>query len=121
MTERVCFTCKRLGEIVHTDQLDRGYCARCHVPRDIVYAQAFMALTQPFEVGDRVECRTAGVIFDGTGVIEEISTDLKDGGTWVYPAYRIKFDTKAYDSVPDVQLYTEICLTKVDEKVTASE
>jgi hypothetical protein len=110
----VCFTCKHLREIVHTDDLERGFCAQCYKPSwDVLFANSFMALTVPFAVGDRVQCRTAGVIYDGIGVVEEVSTELKDGGTWVYPAFRVRFDEKAYPSVPDVQLYTEACLTKV--------
>lgn len=80
-----------------------------------------MAMTIPFRVGDRVECRIGGIVYDGIGVIEEISTDLKDGGTWVHPAFLVRFEEKAYDSVPDTQFYTEVCLTKVEEKVAAGE
>ena len=116
---KVCFTCKQLQDIVHTDELDRCYCGRCYAPpADQLWAYSFMALTVPFDIGDRVECRTGGVIYDGVGVIERISTDLKDGGTWVYPAFLVRFEEKAYDTVPDEQLYTEICLHKVDEKVS---
>lgn len=116
-----CFSCKHLREIVYTDDLERGYCLECYAPRDLLFAMNFMAATVPFRIGDRVECRTAGEIYDGVGRITEISTDPKDGGTWVYPAFRVTFDEKAYPSVPDVQLYTEVCLTKVDEKVSAGE
>ena len=118
---KVCFTCKHLRDIIYTDELERGYCDQCYVPRDLIYAMAFMALTTPFQVGDRVECRTGGELYDGVGVVEDISTDLKDGGTWVHPAFRVRFTEKAYDTVPDLQWYTEVCLTKVDEKVAAGE
>jgi hypothetical protein len=117
---KVCFSCKKFRDIVRTDELDRGYCSQCYVPHDLLWAYNFMALTTPFAVGDRVECRTGGEIYDGIGVVEEVSTDLKDGGTWVYPAFRVRFEEKAYDTVPDIQLYTESCLTKVS-KVNAHE
>ena len=44
-------------------------------------ALLFIAATTPFKVGDVVECRTAGEIYDGIGVVEEISTDLEQ---WCY-------------------------------------
>lgn len=118
---KVCYSCKHLRDIVHTDELERGYCSHCYVPRDQLWAYNFMALTVPFKEGDRVECRTGGLLYDGIGVVEEVSTSLANGGTWVHPAFRVRFDTKAYDTVPDEQWYTEGCLTKVDEKVTAGE
>ena len=118
---KACFTCKHLREIVYTDQLDRGFCGQCYLPRDLMYAMNFMALTVPFHVGDRVECRTGGQLYDGIGIVEDVSTSLADGGTWVHPAFRVRFTEKAYDSVPDLQWYTESCLTKVDEKVSADD
>lgn len=118
---KVCHSCKHLRDIIHTDELDRGYCSRCYVPRDQLWAYNFMALTVPFDVGDRVECRTGGIIFDGVGTVEEVSTDLNNGGTWVHPAFRVSFEEKAYDSVPDERFYTESCLKKVSEKVTTGE
>ncbi len=119
--EKVCFACKHLRPIVHTDELDRLFCGDCYVPRDLIYANAFMTVTIPFHKGDRVSCRTGGVLYDGIGVVEEISTDLKDGGTWVHPAFRVRFEKKAYDTVPDELWYTESCLEKVSEEVNAGE
>jgi hypothetical protein len=119
--KKVCYSCKRLKGIVHTDELDRGYCDKCFVPRDLIYAMNFMALTVPFKVGDRVECRTGGQLYDGIGVVEEVSTDLKNGGTWVHPSFLVRFEEKAYETVPETLWYTESCLTKVSEKVSADE
>ena len=118
---KVCYSCKHLRDIVHTDELDRGYCSLCYVPRDLLYAINFMMLTIPFHIGDRVECRTGGQLYDGIGMVEDISTDLANGGTWVHPAFLVRFDEKAYDTVPDTLWYTESCLKRADEKVTASE
>lgn len=118
---KVCYSCKHLREIIHTDELERGFCSQCYVNRDLLYAFNFMMLTIPFQIGDRVECRTGGQLYDGDGVVEDISTDLKDGGTWVHPAFLVRFTRKEYDTVPDTLWYTESCLKKVDEKVSAGE
>lgn len=118
---KVCYSCKHLRDIIHTDELERGYCSQCYAPRDLLYAFNFMMLTIPFQVGDRVECRTGGQLYDGIGTVEEISADLENGGTWVHPAFRVRFEEKAYDTVPDLQWYTESCLKKVDEKVSVDD
>lgn len=118
---KACFACKHLREIVHTDELERSFCSQCYIPRDVLFAMNFMAATVPFKIGDRVECRTAGMIYDGVGTVVEISTEPKDGGTWVYPSFLVEFEDKVRKDLPDRQLYTEIGLTKVDKKVKAND
>ncbi len=65
----------------------------------------------PLGVGDRVECRTIGEIYDGKGFIIKVSTDLHDGGTEVHPAYLVRLDDDRE------LLYTSICLTRIHERV----
>ena len=57
-----------------------------------VLSVAFLAATVPFEVGDHVECRTAGERYEGTGEIVKVSMDLKDGGTPVIPIFHVVYD-----------------------------
>jgi hypothetical protein len=73
----------------------------------------FIEATCPFAVGDRVECRTAGVLFDGVGTIDEISTELKNFGTPVYPSFHVVLEEKAYPEAPDELWYQEPQLKKV--------
>jgi len=75
--------------------------------------------TIPFSVGDFVECKTGGVLYDGDGVVEEVSFDLRNGGTPVNPAFRVKFTEKAYSQVPDELWFTEVCLKRKKENVSA--
>lgn len=72
----------------------------------------FLLATVPFEVGDRVEARTAAEIFDGVGTVEEVSMSLEHGGTPVYPTFRVVIDEPAYDQAPAEAWYTEVCLSK---------
>ncbi len=118
---KVCYSCKHPRDIIYTDELERGFCSQCYVPRDLMWAVNFMAMTIPYRVGDRVACRTGGQIYDGIGVVEEISTDLKHGGTWVHPMYRVRLTEKAYDSVPDEVWYTEVCMARAEDTVAAGE
>ena len=109
-----CSGCKTIAEIIYTEtETDRSFCKKCTValpPSSEELALIFLALTVPFKVGDRVEARTAGQIFDGVGTVEEISTELKNGGTRVFPSFRVKLETKEHDQAPDEAWYTECCL-----------
>jgi len=120
--EALCYTCKTIRDIVHTDHNGLDYCAGCvsaaemfAVPR----AMAFLAATVPYQKGDRVECRTGGEIFDGIGTVQDVSFELKHGGTPVYPSFRVILDEKAYAEAPDECWYTEVCMTKVKDEAVA--
>lgn len=75
----------------------------------------FLAASTPFSVGDVVECRTVGVLYDGIGIVRSISFNPKDFGSPVYPSFRVELTEKSDELVPDVVTYTEMCLTKVDD------
>lgn len=94
-------------------------CAATLPPTAEQWMLAYLMLTIPFEVGDRVEARTAGELFDGVGTVTEVSMSLEHGGTPVYPTFRVVIDSPAYDQAPAEQFYTEMCLTKVSEESRA--
>lgn len=73
----------------------------------------------PFDFGDRVEARTAGTVLDGTGMIDSIDITFQHGGTPVYPMFHVRIEDKAYDEAPDDGWYTEVCLRRVEQKVSA--
>lgn len=110
----VCHGCKQLKELVYTDELDREYCKRCNadlpVPSEVLGLEYLMA-SVPYEEGDRVECRTAGVIFDGIGIVQDISFEIaRGGGTPIFPSFLVKIDEPATESSPEQGWYHEICL-----------
>jgi len=118
---KMCYSCKALKEIVYTDSNEVDYCRECvgAIPTpSVVRAMDFLMATIPYAAGDRVECRTGGEIFDGIGVVDGVSFDLKDGGTPVYPAFHVVLDDKAYPEAPDECWYTEVCLRPA-EKVSS--
>lgn len=113
----LCWNCKDYVEIAYTEAGTlRSFCKPCALqlpPTSEELALIFLEVTCPFKVGDKVEARTAGEVFDGVGVVQEISTELRNGGTRVYPSFRVKLETKEHDLAPDEAFYTEICLRKV--------
>ncbi len=116
MTKRLCFGCRELAEIAYVDPVDRGMCANCVAEQPIgsvVRAMQFLSLTIPFKVGDRVEARTAGEIYDGIGTVTEVHFDLEHGGTPIYPSFRVVIDEPADELAPEQGLYTECCLTLI--------
>lgn len=123
MITGVCRGCKFLAEIVYTNDLGLGYCARCardFAPPPEVSALDFLISNPPFHPGDRVECRTGGEIYDGVGIVAEMSFDFEHGGTLIYPAFRVTIDEPANEHSPAEGWYTEICLTLVKQKVNES-
>lgn len=93
------------------DVTQRGYCTVCassEMTSSLTVHLQFISDTIPLEVGERVECRTVGQYYDGTGVIVEMSTDLAQGGTPVHPAYRVKLDGDTGETL----WYTPCCLTR---------
>lgn len=113
----LCWGCKAVAPIVYTDELDRGFCEACYVaqpvPREALLA-AWVAANPPFDVGDKVECRTGAQVYDGIGVVAEVSTDPKDLATPIVPMFRVVIEEKSYPEVPDEVWYSGICLSKVD-------
>jgi len=113
----LCETCRELKEVAWTDTLGRDYCAECFQALPVPTATRlldFLMRTVPFQVGDKVECRTAGVLFDGIGTIDEVSIEPVNFGTPVYPSFHVVIETKAYPEAPDQLWYLEAQLKKVD-------
>ncbi|QDH91721.1 hypothetical protein SEA_PHRAPPUCCINO_45 [Mycobacterium phage Phrappuccino] len=118
MTVRLCFSCKELREIVYVDPVYRGHCSACVTGPtsqvgSVVRAMQFLSATVPFQVGDRVEARTGGELYDGVGTVTEVSFDLEHGGTPVYPTFHVVIDEPADEHAPADGWYTEVCLAKL--------
>lgn len=113
----LCDNCKEIRSIAYTDPVGREYCPGCFAllpvatPARIV---EYLVRTIPFQVGDKVECRTAGVLYDGIGVIDEISVEPEKFGTPVFPSFHVAIEDKAYPDAPDSRWYCEQQLKKVD-------
>lgn len=115
---QLCHGCKNIKAIAFTDQFSQlNYCADCHrsLPlSNTEMARLFLLSTIPYSIGDVVECRTAGVIYDGIGRIDDISMTLERGcGTPVYPSFHVTMDKKAKRNSPKAGYYHEACLTLV--------
>ena len=119
MATACCYSCKRVRELVYADAHGLHYCEQCvaDLPMSSVSrAMRFLTATIPYRPGDRVECRTAGVILDGVGEVDGISFDLEEGGgTPVTPVFHVTIDAPAYPDAPREAYYPEICLKKVSE------
>lgn len=117
-TTGLCESCRELKPIAWTDVVDRQYCADClsslPVPSPSRLLE-FLMITIPYRVGDQVRCYTAGALYDGIGVIDEVSFDLEKFGTPVHPSFHVTITEKAYDEAPDELWYTERCLKSVDD------
>lgn len=89
----------------------KEFCLTCSLsPKtssDLVYLQ-LLDSALPFIVGDKVECYQAGdpERYVGVGTIKEISEDWRDGGTPLYPIFRVEMD----DS--EERWFTAICLKR---------
>lgn len=115
---KLCASCKQMREPAATYD-DMNYCVECL--RDVspppeIAGLAYLLATIPFQVGERVECRTAGKLYDGIGTVKEIDISWKMGGTPVFPAFRVDLEKKSDDSLPDSLWYTEACLQRVEQK-----
>lgn len=116
MSVGLCETCKELKDVAWTDTVGREYCAECFANLPVPSAHRlldFLMRTVPFQVGDKVECRTAGVLFDGVGTVDEVSIEPEKFGTPVYPSFLVTIEEKAYDTAPDSCWYMESQLRKV--------
>jgi hypothetical protein len=128
MTDQLCYGCKRLKPVAYVQPgTEQPFCDRCEQAQPLTVEDwAVFALASPtspigprFAPGDVVEARTAALIYDGVGVIEEMSMDLKNGGTPIYPTFLVRLTEKAHDLAPDADWYTEVCLTKTEQKQEA--
>jgi len=70
----------------------------------------FLATTVPYDVGDKVHCKTAGQVYDGIGHVVKVSFDPADLASPVMPMFLVAIDEKAYPEVPDEVWYSEVCL-----------
>jgi hypothetical protein len=119
MTEQkvgLCESCKELKPIVYIDPVDREYCEDCFTTLPVPTATRIMDYllrTIPFQVGDVVEARTGGVIYDGIGTIDEISMDPEKYGTPVYPSFHVIIEKKGFPEAPDDRWYMEAQLRRV--------
>lgn len=116
----LCEVCKNLKETAYTDPVGRDYCTDCFSTLPVPTASRiieYLMVTIPFQIGDRVECRTAGVLFDGVGDIDEISIEPENFGTPAFPSFRVTFIEKAYAECPDSVWYmeTQLKLVKSDD------
>lgn len=112
----LCESCRELKPVTWTDVVGREYCAGCFSVLPVPTTSRLMdylMISIPFHVGDVVECRTAGVLYDGIGVIDEVSFDPAKFGTPVYPSFHVTLTEKDYPEAPDSLWYTENCLTKL--------
>lgn len=119
MTETLglCESCKELKSIAYTDPVGREYCSACLITLPVPAVQrilAYLMVTIPFQVGDRVQCRTAGVLYDGIGVIDEVSISPENFGTPVHPSFHVTLTEKAYPEAPDALWYCEKQLRRVE-------
>jgi len=115
----LCEGCRELKPVAYTDSVGREYCAACAIVLPIPSANRlleFLMHTIPFKVGDRVEARTAGALFDGVGVIEEVSMSPEKWGTPVYPSFRVRIEEPAYPEAPKERWYMEKQLRKVTDE-----
>lgn len=114
----LCIGCKQKRELVYVDSdTGIGYCESCVEFRPLAPEEQgllFLLSSIPFEVGDVVECRTGSILYDGVGVVEEVSFDLVNGGTPSNPSFRVRFTEKSDSKVPDEFWYTEVCLKDVE-------
>ena len=123
----LCFGCKAFKEIVYTEGgTARPFCAACTEMQPPTSDEiAVLLLTAPwspygppFRNGDVVQARAGAFVYDGTGVITDISMSLENGATPIYPTWLVVFTSKASDDVPDQYWYPEVCLKLISRKPT---
>lgn len=120
MTVGLCTNCRKVAEVVRADSRGLEYCVGCvaQLPGpSVARALGFLMRTVPFRPGDQVECRLAGLLYEGIGVVRDISFSLEDGGSLIYPSFKVALMEKAYPEVPDEAWYTEICLRQIASDV----
>lgn len=111
----LCAGCKAFRDIVYTEEgTERPFCRECALalpPSSDELAVLMLQLTIPFKVGDRVVAKQAISIeefrTEGVGFVEQIDTDFVNGGTPVYPTFKVKIIEPAYDGAPAEGWYCE--------------
>jgi len=97
-------------EVAYTDSITkRGYCSTCAaspVTSSLDVASQYVESSPP-EIGDVVECRTVGTIWEGFGEVIAISTKLEHGGTPVAPAYLVLMEDSR------LLWFTPVCLKRM--------
>lgn len=114
----LCESCRDLKPISYTDPIGREYCTDCFLTLPVPTVARIVTdliATIPFQVGDRVECRTAGVLYDGIGVVTQVSISPEHFGTPVHPSFYVQIKEKAYPEAPDGLWYMEKQLRKVSD------
>jgi hypothetical protein len=115
----LCESCKELRPVAYTDPVGREYCTGCFAELPVPTVErvvSYLMLTIPFQIGDRVEARTAGVLLDGVGTIKDISIDPENFGTPAYPSFLVEIEEKAYPTAPESRWYMERQLRSVTEQ-----
>jgi len=110
----LCWGCRRLREVAVTDEGGRTYCVSCApapAPSKAMILLDFLLSTVPFQVGDRVSCKTGAQIYDGIGRVVEVSFDPKDLASPVVPMFRVVMEEKAYPEMDDEAWYSEACMS----------
>lgn len=115
----LCESCRELKATAYTDPVGREYCLDCfsNLPVPTVDRIVdYLVATIPFQVGDRVECRTAGVLYDGTGTITKISLAPEDFGTPAHPSFYVEIEDRAYPEAPEGCWYMERQLRRITDQ-----
>lgn len=116
--KRLCASCRGYTEIAYADSVDRQYCVSCALELPDIGPMAraiiFLYLTVPYQVGDVVEARTAGQLYDGIGTVTGVYFDLEHGGSPIYPAFGVHIDQPADENAPLEGWYTENCLRRAE-------
>ena len=130
MTAELCYGCRTPKNIAYIHpETGQGFCLSCSrgMPINPMEWALLMFTTPgspvgpPFLPDDVVECRRAATVYEGMGVVREISMDLDHGGgTPLHPMFLVELTEKADDEVPDEAWYCEKSLTRVREAVTSS-
>ena len=125
----LCYGCKTFQEVAYVQPgTGNSFCSKCRWDQPVTIEDLALFLLvdpdspigPPFRDGDVVEARVAGMLYDGIGVVEGMSTSLEHGATMLYPTFRVRFTEKATDhEVPDFYYYPENCLTKVTEEAAS--
>lgn len=109
--------CRDGGAVAFVDPVTHvGYCISCSMDPikssqnvNLQYLDDLLQ-QQPVALGERVECRTEGIDYDGDGEVIRISEEVRHGGTPVHPAYLVRLDDGRE------WWYTSICLTRTTKE-----
>lgn len=112
----LCTNCKGFRDLAYTDEAERSYCLDCLglLPEAQMMALvSFLYATVPFSEGDKVSVKAVGEIYEGIGVVIEVSFSPEDLASPVVPMFHVVFEDKARDDVPDDSWFPEVCLEAV--------